>query len=80
LYGSLQSERPVFVREQSMETAKSDPAISSDVLHLGSESKLTPEQIAKAVAHHNRHHGSNPPQAAAAQSGAGKKNKSAKAK
>jgi hypothetical protein len=63
-----------------METAKTDPAIENDVLHLGSPSKLTPEQIAKALAHHNRHHGSNPMQAAAANAGSGKKQKAAKAK
>ncbi|MDR3751380.1 MAG: hypothetical protein P4K94_07830 [Terracidiphilus sp.] len=63
-----------------METAKSDTAISNDVLHLGSQSKLSPEEIAKALAHHNRHHGGNAVQAAAANTGAGKKNKASKSK
>ena len=30
--------------------------VSTDVLHIPTETKLTQEQIAKAVAHHNRHH------------------------
>ena len=29
---------------------------SSDVLHGGPHSTLTPEEVAKAVARHNRHH------------------------
>ena len=59
-----------------METVKTDPAITNDVLHLGSQSKLSAEEIAKALAHHNRHHGGNAPQEAAAN--AGKKNKKSK--
>jgi hypothetical protein len=39
-----------------MEENKSDSAIKNDVLHPENHSKLTPEEIAKAVAHHNRHH------------------------
>ena len=35
-------------------------AISDDVLHFPSESKLTPEEIAKAIAHHNKHHKDKP--------------------
>jgi hypothetical protein len=30
--------------------------IKDDVLHSENHSKLSPEEIAKAVAHHNRHH------------------------
>jgi hypothetical protein len=63
-----------------METAKPDTAIGNDVLHLGTESKLTPEEIAKAIAHHNKHHSGNPAPDAAANAGAGKKNKGAKSK
>jgi hypothetical protein len=80
LHGSLADERPVFDREPFMETAKSDTSIVNDVLHLGSQSKLTPEQIAKAVAHHDRHHASSPREAAAVRPGAGKKNKAPQAK
>ena len=43
-----------------METSKPDSAIENDVLHLGSTTKLTPEQIAKAIAHHKHHHGNQP--------------------
>lgn len=31
-------------------------SVSDDVLHIPSTSKLSPEEIAKAVAHHNKHH------------------------
>jgi hypothetical protein len=62
-----------------METAKSDSAIEADVLHLGSESKLSAEAIAKAIAHHNRHHSGDQPQQAAAKLASGnKKGKSGK--
>jgi stage V sporulation protein SpoVS len=63
-----------------MDTATSDTAITNDVLHLGSQSKLSPEEIAKALAHHNRHHGGNAVQAAGPNTGAGKKNKASKSK
>jgi hypothetical protein len=39
-----------------MEEKKSDVDIKNDVLHSDDHSRLTPEEIAKAVAHHNRHH------------------------
>lgn len=38
-----------------MEPGKTDKAIEGDVLHLGG-SKLSPEEIAKALAHHKKHH------------------------
>ena len=31
-------------------------SVSDDVLHIPSTTRLTPEEIAKAVAHHNKHH------------------------
>jgi hypothetical protein len=31
-------------------------SVSSDVLHIPSATKMTPEEIAKAVARHNKHH------------------------
>jgi len=34
----------------------SDSTTKSDVLHSENHYKLTPEEVAKAVAHHNRHH------------------------
>jgi hypothetical protein len=60
-----------------MEPAKPDTSVSNDVLHLGSQSKLSPEEIAKALAHHNRHHSGDQPEKAAAHM-AGKKGKSGK--
>ena len=65
-----------------METAESKSAtsnssasssVSDDVLHLGSPTKLSPEEIAKAIAHHNRHHHGDQPQQAAAKNAQGKK-------
>jgi hypothetical protein len=65
-----------------METAESkspttqnsaSSSVSEDVLHLGSPTKLSDEDIAKAVAHHNRHHSGDQPQQAAAKNAQGKK-------
>lgn len=65
-----------------METAESkspttqnsaSSSVSEDVLHLGSPTKLSAEEIAKAIAHHNRHHGGDQPQQAAAKNAQGKK-------
>jgi hypothetical protein len=77
LHGSLQMERPPLKKEKSMETAKTEPAIANDVLHLGG-SKLSPEEIAKALAHHKRHHSGDQPQQAAAKAAGGKKGKGGK--
>jgi hypothetical protein len=40
-------------------SSQSQSSVSDDVLHIDSASKLTPEEIAKAVEHHNRHHKKN---------------------
>jgi hypothetical protein len=64
-------------KEKTMEPTKNDPAIANDVLHLGG-SKLSPEEIAKALAHHKRHHSGDQPQQAAAKAAGGKKGKSGK--
>jgi hypothetical protein len=61
-----------------MEPTKTDISIANDVLHLGSQTKLTPEEIAKAIAHHNRHHSGDQPQQAAAKLAASKKGKRGK--
>jgi hypothetical protein len=61
-----------------MESSKSDTAITDDVLHLGSESHLSAEAIAKAIAHHNRHHSGDQPQQAAAKTSGSKKGKQGK--
>ena len=55
-----------------MATPESNTLIEDDALHLGSGTKLTAEEIAKAVAHHNRHHGGEKPKDAAAQAATGK--------
>jgi hypothetical protein len=75
LCGSLQIKRPVFKQEHQMEKIESNDSIKDDVLHLGSETKLSAEQIAKAQAHHDRHHHGDQPKQAAAKVAAGKKNK-----
>jgi hypothetical protein len=40
---------------------QSATSISDDVLHIPNTSKLTPEEISKAVAHHNKHHSKDKP-------------------
>lgn len=40
-----------------MEQNQSSSSEANDVLHNEEHSKLTPEEVAKAIAHHNRHHG-----------------------
>jgi hypothetical protein len=57
-----------------METIKSTSSVANDVLHNESHSKLSAEEIAKAVAHHKRHHPETQT-ARAAKPAAGKKNK-----
>ena len=54
--------------------------IANDVLHSENPTKLTPEEIAKALAHHNRHHGGENPEAATAASEPGKKSEPKKSK
>ena len=65
-----------------METAESkspttqnsaSSSVSEDVLHLGSPTKLSAEEVAKAIAHHNRHHSGDQPKQAAAKNAQGKK-------
>jgi len=73
LCDSLQIKRPVLKQEEQMETTGSSTSVKDDVLHLGSATKLSDEEIAKAVAHHNRHHGGNKEQAGAAQAASGRK-------
>ena len=60
-----------------MDTSGPGKTIEGDVLHLGG-SKLTAEEIAKAMAHHKRHHSGDQPQQAAAKAGGGKKGKPGK--
>ncbi len=63
-----------------MEENISDSAIKSDVLHSEDHSKLTPEEIAKAVAHHNRHHKGDQQEPAPMKGGSGKKQAGGKPK
>lgn len=51
----------------------SQSSIEDDVLHFENHSKLTSEEVAKAIAHHNRRHGADAAQKTGAASG--KKNK-----
>lgn len=57
-----------------MEKTESNTSIKDDVLHLGG-TKLSPEEIAKALAHHNKHHHGDQPAQAAAKVAAAKKRK-----
>jgi len=63
-----------------METAKPTTSVASDVLHFDNQSKLSAEEIAKAIAHHKRHHGGEHQQNAPAKAGSGKKPMGAKSK
>jgi hypothetical protein len=47
-----------------METSVVQSAASNDVLHIPSTNKLSPEEIAKAIAHHKKHHHDQPQPAA----------------
>lgn len=58
-----------------MEPDGSTTAPANDVLHIEAKSKLTPEEIAKALAHHNRHHHGDQPGNAKAKNAPGKKHK-----
>lgn len=55
-----------------METEKSDKPVQDDVLHLGG-SKLSQQEIDKALAHHKRHHAAEAAQQTAGKPGANKK-------
>ncbi len=59
---------------------QTDTNIANDVLHSENPTKLTPEEIAKAVEHHKRRHGGENPGTAADKSQSGKKNTSNKSK
>lgn len=72
LLGSLQIGHPALNKENPMESD-----ITNDVLHLGSKTKLSSEEVAKAIARHKKHHSGDQPQKAAAHA-AGKKGKSSK--
>src|ERR1035441_6335669 len=50
------------MKEESMESTESTTPVANDVLHFENQSKLSAEEIAKAVAHHKHHHGEDQPQ------------------
>jgi len=62
-----------------MEPMKSTSSVASDVLHSEGHTKLSAEEIAKALAHHKKRHGGQQ-QSAPAKMGPGKKSMGAKAK
>lgn len=39
-----------------MSQSQAAASVESDVLHIENHSKLTAEEIAKAIAHHKKHH------------------------
>jgi hypothetical protein len=50
------TDRPsCYDKEESMESAQS-ANVASDVLQAAPHASLTPEEIAKALAHHKKHH------------------------
>jgi hypothetical protein len=75
--GSFQIEIPVLKKEKNMEVAASSSSVANDVLHLGSQSHLSAQDIEKALAHHKRRHSGDQPEKAEAHA-AGKKGKTGK--
>jgi hypothetical protein len=63
-----------------METTQATTPVANDVLHSEEHSKLSPEEVAKAIAHHNKHHNGDQPQQAAAKLEASKKQAAARKK
>ena len=56
-----------------MEQNQTGSSIADDVLHNPEHSRLTSEEIAKAVAHHKKHHPEGNPQNPLPKQGAGKR-------
>jgi hypothetical protein len=69
----MQIKRHVLQQEEQMNTPETNAATQDEILHSGPDTKLSDEEIAKAVAHHNRHHAGNKPQDAGAEAATGKK-------
>jgi hypothetical protein len=61
-----------------MEPATSKNPITDDVLHLGSQTKLSAAEIDKALAHHKKHHSGDQPEKAATHAAGNKKGKPGK--
>lgn len=68
-------KRPALKQEIQMEKTEPNTPENDEILHTGTQTKLTPEEIAKAVAHHDRHHHGDQPKQAAAKVEAAKKSK-----
>jgi hypothetical protein len=66
------------MKEESMESTESTTPVANDVLHFENHSKLSAEEIAKAVAHHKHHHGEDQPQGSPAKPVSGKKDTKSK--
>ena len=73
-------EPPAQAMEESMDQNPTSSSIKDDVLNFENHSKLTPEEIAKAIAHHNRHHPQGGQQNAPAKGAQGKKQGATKPK
>ena len=61
-----------------MVSTQTSSPVANEVLHSDHQSKLTPEEIAKALAHHKKHHSGEQQQTAPAAAGnkkAGQKTK-----
>ena len=56
-----------------MEQKQSSSSIADDVLRNPEHSRLTSEEIAKAIAHHKKHHPEGAPQNLPPKQGAGKR-------
>jgi len=63
-----------------MQPTTADTSIANDVLHNPEHSRLSPEEIAKAVAHHKRHHSSEREAQQSAKPPQGKKQPGARSK
>jgi len=56
-----------------MEPNNANPSNPNEILHTDDQIKLTPEQVAKAVAHHNKRHSEDPGQNVQSKGQPGKK-------
>lgn len=82
LFPSRKEDYPVpQAKEDSMQQNQKDSSVANDVLQNPEHSKLTQEEIDKALAHHNkRHHPEEQKAGAPPKQGKGAKQSAAKAK
>ena len=69
----MQLRHKPLTKEELWKTAERNPDITSDVLHFENHSKLSAEEVAKAVQRHNREHKGDAQKAARQTKGTGKK-------